>query len=57
MNPKHDKELVDDNWDGVKHEEHKMMDAKLTTSKSRWSWTFSDACTDDEWAEIFGKAK
>ena len=57
MEPKHDKKLVDDNWDGVRIEEQKQMDARLTTSKSRWSWTFSDACTDEDWAAIFGKAK
>jgi len=39
MKLKHNKELVNDNWDGQKIEEHKMMDSKLTSPKSRLGWS------------------
>jgi len=37
-----------ENYDGVKYEEEKKMHSKLTTPKSRWSWSFSDI-PDEDW--------
>ena len=55
MIPKHNKKLMNENWDGVKIEEHKAMDRKLTTPKSRWSWQIGSSLTDEEWENIFAK--
>lgn len=39
MKPKHNKNIrSNEHFDGQKIEEHKVMDRKLTSSKSRWSW-------------------
>ena len=37
-----------ENYDGVKYEEDKAMHRKLTTPKSRWSWSFSNCDNFDE---------
>jgi hypothetical protein len=43
------------NWDGVRIEEEKMMEAKLAgSSKSRLSWGYS-YIRERDWDRIFGK--
>lgn len=52
-----DKPVCDyENYDGVAYEENKSMYRKLSSPKSRWSWSCSHV-PDEDWDAIFSKGK